>query len=60
MADAEHERHEVSKGADDVTLVSLATDHHVAFQDVDLGPRLNLGLGANSISLVCTCELGNN
>ena len=47
MTDAEQKRHKVSKYTDDVPLVPLATDDHVVFQDVDLGPRLNLGLGEN-------------
>ena len=52
MADAEQERQKVPKDADDVPVVPLPTHDHVVFQDVDLGPGLNLGLDANSISLI--------
>ena len=52
MTNAEDEREEVTEDADNVPLLSLATDNHVVLQDVDLCPSLNLRLGVNLIRLV--------
>ena len=52
MTNAENEREEVTEDADNVPLLSLATDNHVVLQDVDLCPSLNLRLGVNLIRLV--------
>ena len=51
MTNAENEREEVTEDADNVPLLSLATDNHVVFQDVDLGSRLNLSLDGNGFHL---------
>ena len=59
MADAEQERQKVPKDADDVPVVPLPTHDHVVFQDVHLGPGLNLGLDANSISLIIVFWVGH-
>ena len=59
MTNAENEREEVTEDADNVPLVSLATDDHVVLQDVDLCPSLNLCLGVNLVRLVTFfCEFG--
>ena len=51
MTDAEQKCHKVPKHTDDDPMVSLATDNHVVFQDVDLGSRLNLSLDGNGFHL---------